>query len=467
MNSQKHSTSGKRAVVIGGSMGGLLAARVLADFFPEVTVLERDEPSVFSEPRRGVPQGRHAHGLLASGRRVLDQLFPGLSAELLAHGAVQGDLVREARWFLGGGYLCRPPSGLDALLMSRPMVETAVRDRVRQLPNVRLVDDCTARMLATAPDHRRVVGVRTDSTVLPAGLVIDATGRGSRSPQWLEAIGYQAPSEEHIEIGLGCTTRFFRRCRGDLGGDLAAVIPPNPARRRGGVMLAQEADRWIVTLFAHFGNYPPADLPGFIDYASTLSAPDIYEVVRTAEPLGEAATTRFPASIWRRYDALRRFPEGYLVFGDAISSFNPRYGQGMSVAALQAEQLREALTNPLPTLAASFFSRTARVIATPWTIAATNDLRLQEAQGRRSLRSRVLHWYMARIQRAAHRDPEVALAFHRVANLLAVPASLMHPHIALRVLGSHFRSHRRAEGRSPQNPGFNVPFWRATSSKVG
>jgi 2-polyprenyl-6-methoxyphenol hydroxylase-like FAD-dependent oxidoreductase len=168
-----------------------------------------------------------------------------------------------------------------------------------------------------------------------------------------------------------------------------------------------------------------------------LPSPDIYEVIRNAEPLGEATTARFPASVWRRFDKLGHFPEGYLVFGDAISSFNPRYGQGMSVAALQALELQRTLMERPDHLAPRFFARAAKVIEIPWTISATNDLLIPEAQGPRTVRTRVMNWYMARLLRTAHHDARVALTFHQVANLLAAPTSILAPGIALRVLRSN------------------------------
>jgi 2-polyprenyl-6-methoxyphenol hydroxylase-like FAD-dependent oxidoreductase len=415
-------------------MAGLLAARVLADHYREVVLLERDCLPTAPDQRRGVPQGRHAHGVLAAGRRGLETLFPGFSDGLIAQGALPGDVVRDSRWFLEGGCLSRCDSGLDALLSSRPFLEFAVREGVLRLPNVKLLQDRAVNELVTTPDRRRVTGIKTDSELLAADLVVDTAGRGSRSPQWLEAMGYEKPVEERIEIGLGYTTRWFRRRPEHLSGDVAAVIPPTPSGKRGGVMLAQENDRWIVTLITHFQNCAPGDLEGFIAFTKTLPAPYIYQVVRTAEPVGEATTARFPASVWRRYDKLKHFPEGYLVFGDAISSFNPRYGQGMSVAALEALELQQVLATDFQSPARKFFARAAKVIATPWTVAANNDLRMAEARGRRTLASRLINWYMARLFRAAHRDPVLALAFHRVANLIAPPPSVMRPGMAWRVL---------------------------------
>ena len=442
----------KHAIVLGGSMAGLLASRVLSDHFERVTLIERDALPARAEQRRGVPQGRHTHGLLASGRNVLEAFFPGISETLLKAGAVAGDIVRDSRWFFEGACLSRPPSDLNGLLMTRPVLEAAVRERVLANPKVVRRDEVAVEELMVDRKSGRVTGVRAGGSTLSGDLVVDATGRGSRSPQWLEQLGNQKPVEDVVQVGLGYTTRFFRRKPTDLNGDTVVVIPPTPKGKRGGVMLAQEGDRWTVTLMAHFGNYAPEDLDGFIAFASTLPAPYIHEVVSRNEPLGEAMSARFPASVWRRYELLQRFPAGYLVFGDAICSFNPIYGQGMSVAALQALELENTLASDVGdlALAKTFFLRAARVVEIPWTIAVGNDLRIPETVGRRTAGIKLVNWYISKLHQAAHTDPVPALAFHRVGNLLAPPASLMHPRIAVRVLWENMRPSRKPH---PNRPG--------------
>ena len=430
------------AIVIGASMAGLLAARVLADKYHRVTILERDSLPSGRDNRRGVPQGKHTHGLLASGRETLENLFPGIGDELVASGAVPGDILRDAVWFIERGCHCKAISGLNGLLMSRPFLEGMVRERVRKLPNVTFRENENVVGLGATRDRTHVIGVDTDHGILPADLVVDAAGRGSHSVKWLEKLGYSAPREERVEIGLSYATRLFRRRSTDLSGDMAAIIPPEPfGTRRGGVMLAQEDDRWTVTLISHFGPPPPSELAGFIDFAESLPASYIHEVIRSADPIGDPAVTRFPASVRRRYEELERFPEGYLVFGDAISSFNPIYGQGMSVAALEAMELKAALRHGTADLAKRFFKRASRVIDIPWSIAVGNDLRMPQATGPRNVGVKIINAYIARMHKAAHADPSVAIAFHRVGNLLAPPPSIMHPRIAMRVLWHNLRPH--------------------------
>jgi len=432
----------EHAIVIGGSMAGLLAARVLADHYRQVTLLERDIFPLPGENRRGVPQGKHTHGLLASGRRVLDRLFPGISQELVDGGAESGDIVGRSRWFNEGGSHVQFSSGLDGLLMSRPFLEGKVGARVLALGNVQNRQNCVVDALTAA--QGRVTGVRAAGEDLTADLVVDATGRGSHSPQWLEAIGYEKAPEERVEVALGYASRFFRRKPSDLNGDMAVIIPPTPQGKRGGVMLAQEGDRWTVTLVSHSGNYAPIELEGFREYARTLPAPFIYEVVRNAEPMCDGATARFPASVRRRYERIECFPEGYLVFGDAISSFNPIYGQGMSVAALESIELDTTLREGTADLAKRFFARAAKVVDIPWSIAVGNDLRMPETVGPRNAGVNFINWYMEKLHKAAHTDQVSAMAFHRVANLLEPPPSVMKPRVAMHVLWANLRSKPKA-----------------------
>ena len=421
-------------------MAGLLATRVLSDRFERVTLVERDLFPAVGEHRRGVPQGRHTHGLLASGRQVLDTLFPGISQQLMDGGALQGDVSDGCRWFFEGDLLKQSELGIQGLLMTRPFLEGVVRERVLALANVDRRDDAHVERLTATDDRGRVTGVAFANGNLPADLVLDATGRGSRSPRWLEELGYPTPREERIVVELRYTTRFFRRSPDDLNGDVVVIMPPTPQGKRGGVMLAQEGDRWTVTLIGHFGHHAPPDLQGFIDYAAPLPGSDIHKLVRHAEPVGEAVTAKFPASLRRRYEELERFPEGYLVIGDAISSFNPIYGQGMSSSALQALELGKALDGRTTGVAPDFFKRASRVIDNPWSIAAGADLRMPEAVGPRNAMVGFVNWYMAKLHRAAHRDPELAKAFIRVANLLAPPPSVLHPKVAMRVMLGSLRS---------------------------
>jgi 2-polyprenyl-6-methoxyphenol hydroxylase-like FAD-dependent oxidoreductase len=450
---------GKHAVVLGASMAGLAAARVLADVYERVTVLERDALPGAAAHRKGVPQSHHAHGLLAAGRVALEELFPGLTDELVANGALSGDLQAQSCWSNQGLRLCPGPSGLQGIALSRPLLEGSIRERVRALPNVWVVDRCVAAGLVGSPDGRRVCGVRvlrradgSAEEVLEADLVVDATGRGSRSPLWLEALGYPRPAEDEVRVGVAYASRVYRRRRDHADGDRAVVVAATVERPRGGAMLAMEGDRWMVTLNGYLGQRPPTDPDGFVAFAAGLPAPDIFEVISDAEPLGEVLPARYPASVRRRYERLDRFPEGYLVVGDAVCSFNPIYGQGMSVAALEALTLRECLrAGPAAGLARRFFAKAARIVDIPWGIAVGADLRFPGIHGARTAKVRLVNAYLARFHVAAATDPVLGGAFLRVVNLMDRPESLLGPTIALRVLRGNLR--RTAVSPRASRPG--------------
>ena len=436
---------GQHAVVIGASMGGLLAARALADYYEQVTVLERDTLPPGCAHRKGVPQSKHTHALLARGREVMEAFFPGLSDELVAQGAIYGDGRETLRWFNEGGYHCQFKSGLEGLLVSRPLLEGNVRARLMALPNVHINDNCDVLGLA-ASDPARVTGVRLISRqvgsaeeILEADLVVDACGRGARIAAWLQELGYAPPEEAQVRVGITYATAVYKRRPEHLNGNMGAVVAASPGNPRGGVMLAQENDQWIATLFGYFSHKPPTDQAGFVAFAHTLDAPDIYHTIRNAEPVGDIIPATMPASQRRYYERLPRFPEGLLVTGDAICSFNPIYGQGMTVAALEALALHECLNHGSEGLARRFFQRAGKFIDIPWQIAVGGDLRIPQVEGQRTAQVRFINWYMSRLHVAARRDRVVSLAFHRVANLVAPPPSVLKPSVALRVLRGNLR----------------------------
>jgi 2-polyprenyl-6-methoxyphenol hydroxylase-like FAD-dependent oxidoreductase len=428
---------GGHAVVLGASMAGLLAARVLADSYGRVTLVERDVLPETGEQRRGVPQGRHVHALLARGGQVLDGLFPGLTAEVVSAGAPAGDLLGGIRWLLSGYRLRQADIAQPVLFPSRPMLEAHVRDRVLALPPVTVLDGHTVLELTT--DGRAVTGVRVAGgagavRTLDADLVVDATGRGSRTPVWLEQLGYPRPRADRVEIGVGYASRPYRLPPDALGTDKLILHSWTLDHPRAGALAAQEGGRFLVTLAGMLGDHPPTDLKGFRAFAASMPGGDIFRAIDSGEPDGEPAIFKYPANVRHRYDLLRRFPEGLLVLGDAQCAFNPVYGQGMTVAALQAEVLSRVLTGGGARVWRRYFRQTARVIDAPWQIATGTDLAFPGVTGRRTAKIRVVNAYLPRLHAAAAVDPALAAAFVRVTGLLARPESLLRPDRAVRSL---------------------------------
>jgi 2-polyprenyl-6-methoxyphenol hydroxylase-like FAD-dependent oxidoreductase len=444
---------GGRAVVLGASMAGLLIAQVLADSYGQVIVIDRDQLPATYVHRRGVPHGRHLHALAARGQQALEEMFPGLTAELVADGAVSGRLLADARMYLSGHRLRQADAGLVLLCASRPFLEAHIRARVQAHANVTLLDRCDVVGLATTPDNLRVTGVRllrrADSSaeeVLAADLVIDASGRGSRTPAWLESLGYPRPELEQVQIGLAYATRIYRIPADALHGDLAILDAATPQLPRTGALMALEGDRWMLTLAGILGDRPPTDPNGFLEFARSLRFPDIHEAIRDAEPLDDPVGFRFPASTRRRYERLHRFPAGFLVVGDAVCSFNPIYGQGMSVAALEALMMRRHLEQGIEPQPSRWFRDLARIIDVAWNMSAGGDLVFPGVQGRRTFKTQLLSAYLARLHAAAADDARLATAFIRVSGLVAPPQSLLHPSVVLRVLrGGRFTAVRSSD----------------------
>jgi 2-polyprenyl-6-methoxyphenol hydroxylase-like FAD-dependent oxidoreductase len=424
-----------RAVVVGASLAGLFAARALQESFDEVIVLDRDVPPAGPEPRRGVPQGRHPHGLLARGLQAMEELFEGFGAELIAAGAVAGDVQQDLHWYLDGRLTAPARSGLVGLAVSRPLLEHTVRRRVQALRGVRIVDGCEVVDLLASSDRTRVTGVGTTrpgalSRIEDADLVVDAGGRASRSPVWLPTLGYRPPAEDGVDVRLTYVSRHYRRKGDELNGRIGTACAAYPGFPYGGFVLAQDGDRFIGSLSGWLGEVPPTDDYGMALWAERLATTDIAAIIGGAEPLGDPVLMRYPRSLRRRYERLDDFPGGYLVIGDAICSFNPFYGQGMTVVAQEAVLLRRLLAADGPDgLAARFFAAAAELVDTPWSIANGNDLRLTGTPGS-------VDDYLLRLRGRLPDDPMLATAFLRVTNLIDPPSRLLEPDIRERVLGT-------------------------------
>jgi 2-polyprenyl-6-methoxyphenol hydroxylase-like FAD-dependent oxidoreductase len=434
-------TIGDHAVVIGASVAGLLAARALSEAYERVSVLERDALPPLGQGRRAVPQGHHGHALHPRGQETIERLFPGFVDEVTAAGAPRYRVLEEMRVSPGGHQLARVPVGLEAIVASRPFIEGHLRRRVGALPAVRIIERCDALGLAAGAGGRRITGVRmlrrlggSAEEVLDADLVVAATGRGGRVPAWLESLGYPRPDEERLEIHMMYVSVPLRLPPDALSREKLVLVGASPGRPRGLALFAQEQDRWLLTLSGFGGHHPPTDHEGMLEFAAGVAPPDVMRAIRGAEPLGAVASHRFPANLRRRYDRLRRFPDGLLVTGDAICSFNPIYGQGMTVAALEAEALRRCLARGEARLTRRFFRSATRIVDHAWKMAVGADLALPEVKGHRPAEVRAINAYLARLQRVATHDGVVAEAFMRTIGMLEPPHHVLRPAIALRVL---------------------------------
>ncbi len=432
------------AVVIGCSLAGLLAARVLSDHFERVTILERDPVSDHPESRRGQAQTRHLHGLLAQGFRIIKRYFPDLETRLIQGGATMSDMGESIRWYHHDGYKIQFASGLMGVSVSRAFLEWHILKAVLAASHVTLHAPCTVNNLIVNPERTHVVGVeilsdenKGHAKSISANLVVNAGGRGSAMGKWLEHLGFVPPPEDEIKVGVGYATRVYQRQSDDLrGAKLVMISPTPPTQKHMTFMFPMENDRWIITAGGWLGDHPPTDDSGYVNFIQKLPVADVFNVIRNAEPLSDIYTYKFPSSLRRRYEQLKRFPEGYLVLGDAIASLNPVYGQGMTSAAMQVGVLDRLLLQrkSLEGLWHPFFRRIAKVVDIPWKIAGCEDFRYPETQGRKPPMTDLMNVYLAKVHRATHYDSIVYSQFLQVMNLMAPPSSLLHPRIIIRVI---------------------------------
>jgi 2-polyprenyl-6-methoxyphenol hydroxylase-like FAD-dependent oxidoreductase len=434
---------GRQAVVIGAGMGGLTAARVLADHFERVLVLERDALPADALDRHGVPQGRHVHALLAGGQRALSELFPGFEQRLEGAGAVRlrvGLDIRVDR----PGYDPFPQRdlGFAAYAMSRPLVELTVRRCVQEKSSIELRTGCQVQGLVTSPDGVAVTGVRYTSPsgtaeAVDADLVMDASGRGTPTLEALAGMGRAAPAETTIGVDLGYASAVFE-IPDDAPKDWkgAFCLPGAGRASRGSLMLPLEGHRWIATVGGRHDDQPPGDELAFMEYAKALRTRTIYDAIKQAKRLGEIARFRFNESVLRHYQRLENFPRGVLPIGDAICRFNPIYGQGMSVAAQEAVALRQLLARRVPSaeLAREYFAEVARIVDTPWAQAAIPDFVHPDTRGERPADfEQTLKFGMA-LGKLAASDPAVHRLTSEVQHLLKPRSVYRDPELVQKVM---------------------------------
>ena len=438
---------GRQAIVVGAGMGGLTAARALADYFERVVILESDRLPVDPLVRAGTPQGRHVHALLAGGQRALEDLFPGFERALAAAGAVPirtGLDLRAER--PGFDPFPQRDLGWDNYAMSRALVEHTVRRQVENCPSIELRQECRVEALVTGADGDRVTGVRCANAakkaeVLSADLVIDASGRGVLTLDTLRALGRPVPDQTTIGVDLMYASAIFA-IPDDAPTDWKGVFtfPGFGRASRGSLMLPLEGHRWICTVGGRHGDNPPGDEAGFMAYAKGLRTPTVYNAIRQAKRLGDIARFGFPESVYRHYERLSEFPGGLLPIGDAICRFNPVYGQGMSVAAQEARELGRLLDrlgadpDRLAGLAPAFFQAAAALIQTPWAGAAVPDFIHPDTRGERPADlEQTLKFGMA-LSKLAARDPAVHKLTAEVQNLLKPRSVYQDPALVLRVM---------------------------------
>jgi len=425
----------RQAVVIGGSIAGILAARVLADHFEQVTVVERDRFPDGPFSRRGTPHDRHLHALLGGGLRIMDRLFPGFDAELAAAGGVNGDVCNDAAYFLPTGRAPRFATGIRVNGASRRLIEWTLRQRLRAVNNVSFVENLRVTgLLSDSEGSVRGALGRSDAATrdVDADLVVDASGRASRAPEWLQTLGYERPPENVVDSSIAYVSCRFKRPPDDPGWKALFVFGDPRRNPRYGVISPEEDGRWVVGLAGASGVAPEADEAGVLSFARELRSPLLYDAISRARLLGPVLSYRNTMNRVRRYERLRRWPERFVVLGDAVAVLNPIYGQGMTLAAIGAITLGEMLAEHgnREGLAKRFQRRLALANRIPWLLATSQDLR---HGGTAPFLTWTAQLYTDRLMARMPTDPIVTKAFFQAVHLVDQTAFLR-PRIVARGL---------------------------------
>jgi uncharacterized protein (TIGR02246 family) len=439
---------GSQAVILGAGMAGLLTARVLSEFYGSVTVVERDVLPDHPDQRKGVPQGRHLHNFYSRGTQLIDELFPGILDELVAAGAVVDDGDDLSRLYVRvAGYELNPtgkltdPRPLAAYQASRPFVEFHLRRRVAAFANVTILDNHEAIEPVIAADTvtgARIINHDNDiTTTVDADLVVDATGRAARTRAFLDSHGFGPPPEDRVPPTWGYSSQLMHIAPGRITERMAFVSQGNTAP--GALLVAYEHDTWMLAISRPFAcGTPPTNFTEMLAAAVQILPAAFMTVLRDATPIGEIAISRSTAAGWRRYDRMPRLPNGLLVLGDALCNLNPLYGQGMTLAGLQALALRDCLRAGDTDLARRFYRAAAEHIGPAWAMNEAND-RPPSTSTRRTLRGRARSWTQRAALTAATNDIVVAERILRVRNLIDPPTRLQDPALFYRILLTNLR----------------------------
>lgn len=435
----------EKVIVIGGGIAGKLVAKALSHTFQQVIILEVGERWREKTPRKKVPQSYHPHVLLKGGEEAIEKLFPHFFDQLVENGSIVNNFTRDLKWHHFGLWKKRFSGDLEMVQQSRPMLEWHLQQRIDQVPNISTEYETKAKQLLIDHQRNKVSGIRVRSLKtgrekeLLTDMVVDASGFGSKSVEWLKSYGTEV-KEERVRIQLFYATRFFRLKNQDRPDWCNLLISPSfPKNPYGAYIQTVEEKRFSVTFSGYANESAPRTNEEFFSYAKKLPVPDVIHFLEQVEPISEIKIHKIPYQVRRRFD-LADVPEGFLVVGDAHCRFDPVFGQGISVAAMEALELQRYFENfayPIKRVTKTLHKRFSNLIATPWEMAITEAFRHPNINGDKPLIQPIKQWYSKKVYQLSADDPEIYLRLVRVMNLMRPPLHLFHPKVGFAILTNY------------------------------
>ncbi|KAA6452039.1 FAD-dependent oxidoreductase [Bacillus swezeyi] len=433
----------EKAVVIGGGIAGKLAAKALSHFFQQIIIVEADQEYKEKVPRKRVPQSDHPHVLLKRGEEAIEMLFPEIVSQLIEDGSILTNFTKDLKWHHFGYWKKRFSGEFTMVQQSRPMLEWHLQRRVEEVPHITTrYETKTEQLLVNKHDHTvrgvRVRSLKTGLTEeLDASFVVDASGSASKSIDWLQALDVKV-KEEKVKIQLFYATRLYSLKKQEYPEWQNLLISPSfPDNPYGAYIQTLEENRFSVTFSGYANAHAPQTNEAFISYAKKLPVPDVLQFLEGAEPLSDIKIHRVPYQLRRRFDQAKNIPEGFIIIGDAHCRFDPLFGQGISVAAVQALELQSCLFQTKRTdegFGERFHKKISKIIDVPWEMATTEALRHPDIKGERTFVQPYKQWYSKRVYELSATDPEIYIRLVRVMNLIRGPLHLFHPKVLFPII---------------------------------
>ena len=433
----------RRAVVIGGSIAGFLASHVLSKYFEEVILIEKDRYTDDNTIRNGVPQANHVHLLLVKGREILEEFFPNLEDELIKKGANKIDFLKDSRYRLPTGWAPRFDSGIITFTCTRMLLENTIREQIQKNSKIKIrqEEQVTSYVLR---DKNKLSLKTKEAKEINADLIVDCTGRNTKTPSWLEEIGYSKPRETKIDSFVGYATRRFipsspssKTSKTKRDWKMLAIFNNPTSNPRTGVIYPIEDGKWLVGLYGIGKNYPPTDEEGFLEFTQNLESTELYDALKDATPDSEIYGYRVQGSRKYHYEEMSKWPENFIVLGDAVSVFNPYYGQGITSAALAAKTLDDMLkeSKKEKDFTKKFQKKIAKTISLPWVLGTSEDMRWPTTIGKRpNAITRMVQNHAQRVLLLAPKSTLATKSFLQMMHMKKPPTILFHPLLLIQVI---------------------------------